>query len=150
MMENLAEAVVSQLREYDGDGSMSILQGRGCGGYLLVTPVTRDGKTSFDVRNFLSVNDVNMDRAEGVNFATSQQTAKFMQAHADQIWSNATYIRFVETPGNQERIELQNTPTHTCVQFNQGLDCLVKILDVLVFMRPLQHRIPVTKVEMVD
>ena len=147
MMEDLAEAVVSQLREHDGAGSMSILQGRNVGGYLLVTPVTRDGKTSFDVRNFISLEHVNMDRAEGVNFATSQQTAKFMQAHADQIWSNATYIRFVETPGTQR---VQDGPTHICIQFNQGLDCLVKILDTLVFMRPLQHCTAVAEVEVVD
>jgi hypothetical protein len=141
-MEDLAKVVVSQLRACDGGGSMSILQGRDCGSYLLVTPVTKDGKTSFDVRNFLCMYQLEdrFDKMEGMNFATAQQTAEFMAAHAATIWNDATYIRFVET------LHCKDGPTHLSLKLDKSLDSFVKILETLVRMRPLQYRQPMAGV----
>ena len=146
-MQDLAEAVVSQLRMNDGHTGMSALQGNERHGFALVSPVSKDGQTSFDVRVFNRLHQIwgvdSFRRVEGMNFATAEATAEFVAAHAASMntGEQKVYIRFVET------LNVTNGVTHFMPDLTNGTDPLVKILKTLCTMRPLQFVPPEESVD---
>ena len=141
-MNNLASAVLSQLRQGDGHAGMSALQGNNRSRYLLVTPVVQDAKTSFDIRMFHDMimveEPVRFRGVEGVNFSTAEQAAAFVSSHAQTMntGDEKAYLRFVKT------CSPRSGGTHLMVDLRDGLDLLTQVLNTLSTMRPLQYNLP--------
>lgn len=139
-MDELAELVVEKLRTDDGPARMSVLQGSRGRGFSLITPVTADGKMTFDFRAFTSIYDCNsaedFARLEGLNFQTAEAIAAFVATRERGECPNASHVqlRFVPTFDPTEGLP------HACVDINNAdHKALADIFCTVVGMRPIKH-----------
>lgn len=130
---DVASLIIKQLKMHDGPAAISVLQGSDReSSHLLLTPVVKNGRCSFDVR--VSPYFTQLRKAEGVNFEDVGVAAEFLASHGRSIFrgNNVVSLRFVDTQHPREG------EAHMNIDLTRGSEGLVSALRTLVKMRHLQ------------
>jgi len=135
-MDDLVDSVLVQLRVDDGCGAMSILwcQSRNESS-VLITPVQKDARTTYDVRIAYStpsrIGYIKDGILDGFNITEAIDVARFFLQHVKSKGSNELVgLRFVST------LDPKNGMTHTDVKVDD-VDGFVQLLTTVTSMRQL-------------
>ena len=131
-MDDLVDSVLVQLRVDDGCGAMSILwcQSR-TNSSVLITPVQKDARTTYDVRIAYSTHYIKDGILDGFNITEAVDVARFFLQHVKSKGSNELVgLRFVSTLDPKDGLQ------HTDVKVDD-VDGFVQLLTTVTSMRQL-------------
>jgi hypothetical protein len=131
-MDDLVDSVLVQLRVHDGCGAMSILWYHSrTNSVVLITPVQKDARTSYDVRIACSTQSIKDGRFDGFNITEAVDVARFFLQHVKSKGSNELVdLRFVST------LDPEDGLPHTIIKVDD-VDGFVQLLKAVTSMRPL-------------
>jgi hypothetical protein len=131
-MDDLVDSVLVQLRVHDGCNAMSILWVPHKFGYLtLITPVQKDGRTTYMIRFSDSVTGFTVGNTDGFDVVEAVDVARFFLQHVKSRGCDELVgFRFVSTLDPKDGIP------HTYVKADD-VDGFVQFLTTLTSMRPL-------------